>query len=178
MKKNHFFRKLSTTIIVLIITLMMVNPVFAEEVTAVCGETPTWEGSEDVLEPPSMEVSRENFIIQNPDTGEETEVPADAEFYNSGEPDDFRDLGEELDAGAVSIGLPTREEIAQNSAEVWAIEPGNEEASLYGECYHSEEGTHIQPVEVEMGDDPTPVREEANREIFEETGGDTPWYTR
>lgn len=175
MKKNHFIRKLSTTIIVLIITLMMVNPVFAEEVTAVCGETPTWEGSEDVLEHPSMEVSRENFIIQNPDTGEETEVPADAEFYNSGEPDDFRDLGEELDAGAVSIGLPTREEIAQNSAEVWAIEPGNEEASLYGECYHSE-GTHIQPVEVKMGDDPTPVREEENKKIYQ-IYGDNPPYT-
>lgn len=170
MKKN-IFKKLTTAVVAVIIAAMMATPAFAE--TRLCGEVPTWEDDSQYPElEPSIEASPEYGVIAN-ENGEEAVFPADPAFYESGEDDDFRDMGEEMDAAAESIGLPTREEIAQNSSEVWEIEPGEEEASLYGECYHSEE-THIQPVEV--GDDPTPVREEENKKIYQ-IYGDNPPYT-
>lgn len=109
--------KLTTAIIAVIIAAMMATPAFAE--TRLCGEVPTWEDDSQYPElEPAIEASPEYGVIAN-EFGDEAYFPADPAFYESGEDDDFRDMGEEMDAAAESVGLPTREEIA-NEYEEWA----------------------------------------------------------
>lgn len=112
--------------VVMLATLAV--PVFAQEKTVIevggaSEEKELPETYQGIEEFPLMEATPEYATISNPDNGKEVIVPVDPAFYESGEADDFADLGEEMDEAAKSIGLPTREEIAQRSEKIWAKVP-------------------------------------------------------